>query len=657
MRIESIKIQNLRQLKDVMVRFVKCNDENDLHIILAENGVGKTNILNAITWCLYNKEMHLRDKENALEIVNSQVVADTRKYGGGKVDVSVELVINTGGSNTMTIKRLGTFNVTEDAIVPLADKLTISYLDEGGYRIVEDDEETMQLIHKYLPEQINSYVFFDGEQLEKFFSIDQLNNVRTGINELTQASYLKTAYQYLERYVKEFISPRITNAGDKEIQEQQKKVDDLDDQISISENTIKTYNEQITSCNNNIEELNNKIHGCENVREKAEELKISENRLNELNETHNQKMQELKRFTRDYFVLFSFLPSVKNFHDYIERQKNDGKLPPNIDTKFLDKIIEDRECLVCGKKHLTDEDLEAVRKLRKSISVASETSNELSNVLGAMTSFFEKIKDYESEKDKLVGEIKKICRNIEKEDENYKKLDAYIRSIPDNEEIGKALEKRDKYKKLYVQLIGNKAKEEENKKRNEKAKEEEDKKLRALTAKKKELAEFIRKRDFCESCIKTMKESMNEILDECRIAIQNETFRIFDNLIWKEDTFLKVEILENYSFRLLDKYGNQTLGSCSAAETALLALSFTLALQNVSKHDSLLFIDTPIGRVGEQNRTNFMNTLLEVAKSKQVILTFTPTEYDTNVQTILANHYNSFHTLLMNEGITTIKSK
>ena len=515
----------------------------------------------------------------------------------------------------------------------------------------------MQLIHKYLPEQINSYVFFDGEQLEKFFSIDQLNNVRTGINELTQASYLKTAYQYLERYIKEFISPRITNAGDKEIQEQQKKVDDLDDQISISETTIKTYNEQITSCNNNIEELNNKIHGCENVREKAEELKISENRLNELNETHNQKIQELKRFTRDYFVLFSFLPSVKNFHDYIERQKNDGKLPPNIDTKFLDKIIEDRECLVCGKKHLTDEDLEAVRKLRKSISVASETSNELSNVLGAMTSFFEKIKDYESEKDKLVGEIKKICRNIEKEDENYKKLDAYIRSIPDNEEIGKALEQRDKYKELYVQLIGNKAKEEENKKRNEKAKEEEDKKLRALTAKKKELAEFIRKRDFCESCIKTMKESMNEILDECRIAIQNETFRIFDNLIWKEDTFLKVEILENYSFRLLDKYGNQTLGSCSAAETALLALSFTLALQNVSKHDSLLFIDTPIGRVGEQNRTNFMNTLLEVAKSKQVILTFTPTEYDTNVQTILANHYNSFHTLLMNEGITTIKSK
>lgn len=657
MRIESIKIQNLRQLKDVMVRFVKCNDENDLHVILAENGVGKTNILNAITWCLYNKEMHLRDEENALSIVNSQVTNETRKYGGGNVEVSVELVITTEGSSKMTFKRVGLFNITSDAVIPLNDKLTISYLENGGYRIVENEEDTTQLIHKYLPEEINSYIFFDGEQLEKFFSVDQLSNVRTGINELTQASYLKSAYQYLEKYIKEFISPRITSGGDKEIKEQQKKVDELESQITLSEDTITTMKGQITDCENKIEELSNKIHGCENVREKAEALKISEVRLNDLNESLIKKNQELMKFTREYFTLLSLYPSVKHFNDYIERQKNDGKLPPKIDTGFLDRILEEKECLVCGKKHLTDEDLEAVRKLRKTISVASETSNELSNALGAMTSYFIKIDDYVNAKTKLLKEINKIRKDIESEDENYHKLDAYLRSIPDNEDVAKALEQRDTYKALYKTLIGNLAKEEEKKKQNEKAKEDEDKKLRALTAKKTELAEYIRKRDFCESCIKTMKESMQEILDECRVSIQDETFRIFDSLIWKEDAFSKVEILENYSFRLLDRYGNQTLGSCSAAETALLALSFTLALQDVSKHDSLLFIDTPIGRVGKQNRTNFMNTLLEIAKDKQVILTFTPTEYDTNVQTILANHYNSFHSLSMDEGVTTIQSK
>ena len=246
--------------------------------------------------------------------------------------------------------------------------------------------------------------------------------------------------------------------------------------------------------------------------------------------------------------------------------------------------------MVCGKKHLTEEDLQAVRQLRKTISVASETSNELSNALGAMTSYFLKIDDYTKTRNKLVNEIKNLDRDIEKEEDNYRKLDSYLRSIPDNEDVAKALEQRDNYKKQHIDLISKRAKEEERLKNNTKVRDEEDKKLRALTAKKTELTDFIRKRDFCESCIKTMKESMREILDECRVSIQNETFRIFDNLIWKKDAFSKVEILENYSFRLLDKYGNQTLGSCSAAETALLALSFTLALQLVSKHDSLLLL-------------------------------------------------------------------
>lgn len=129
----------------------------------------------------------------------------------------------------------------------------------------------------------------------------------------------------------------------------------------------------------------------------------------------------------------------------------------------------------------------------------------------------------------------------------------------------------------------------------------------------------------------------------------------FSKLLWKKDAFSKVEILEDYTFRLLDVYGSQTLGSCSAAERALLALSFTLALQKVSMHDSLLFIDTPIGRVDPDNRLNFVNTLCEIAKSKQVILTFTPAEYDDNVAAALQNQFASFSKLTMEEGITVIK--
>ena len=60
-------------------------------------------------------------------------------------------------------------------------------------------------------------------------------------------------------------------------------------------------------------------------------------------------------------------------------------------------------------------------------------------------------------------------------------------------------------------------------------------------------------------------------------------------------------------------------------------------------HDSLLFIDTPIGRVDPDNRQNFVNTLCEIAKEKPVILTFTPAEYDDKVAAAMLGQYASFN--------------
>ena len=184
---------------------------------------------------------------------------------------------------------------------------------------------------------------------------------------------------------------------------------------------------------------------------------------------------------------------------------------------------------------------------------------------------------------------------------------------------------------------------------------EQDKKLQALIEKNKQLEKINAQAEYCKKCRSILKETRLELLSESRNEMEQETLSAFTKLLWKKDAFSKVEILEDYTFRLLDNYGSQTLGSCSAAERALLALSFTLALQKVSMHDSLLFIDTPIGRVDEDNRLNFVNTLCEIAKSKQVILTFTPTEYDDKVAGALQNQFASFSKLQIEDGITVIR--
>ena len=93
MRIKSIQIENYRQYKNLFYTFDKpFTNEHDLHVIVAQNGVGKSNFLNAITWCLYDEESHLQDKYKALPIVNLDTINSTEDKE--LITVKVEITID-----------------------------------------------------------------------------------------------------------------------------------------------------------------------------------------------------------------------------------------------------------------------------------------------------------------------------------------------------------------------------------------------------------------------------------------------------------------------------------------------------------------------------------------------------------------------------------
>lgn len=133
---------------------------------------------------------------------------------------------------------------------------------------------------------------------------------------------------------------------------------------------------------------------------------------------------------------------------------------------------------------------------------------------------------------------------------------------------------------------------------------------------------------------KIVKEIEQEMMSEVRENIRIETMTIFKSLIWKRNTYDHIELDDSYKIDLIHVDGYKCVGSCSAAERALLALSYTLALQNVSGFNSMLFIDTPVSRVSDINRCNFANVLRDVSKNKQVIMTFAPSEYSEEIRNV-----------------------
>ena len=192
-------------------------------------------------------------------------------------------------------------------------------------------------------------------------------------------------------------------------------------------------------------------------------------------------------------------------------------------------------------------------------------------------------------------------------------------------------------------------------------------KRRELEAAKKEYEDAVSKNDACEELkqyldfvtsakiiISTIKD---EIVNDVKYRMERLTMEIFEELIWKKETYGRIELDDNFRLRLFHKStGLPCLDSCSAAEKELLALAFTIALHTVSEYDNLLFIDTPVGRVSDDNRENFAKVLLDISDRKQIILAFTPSEYSDEIRSVFnPSSVSSFNYLGTDEATTTIK--
>lgn len=652
MRIESVKLVNYRQFQDAEVVFPEPINK-DIHVILAGNGMGKTNILNAITWCLYEKESHLGDQNNAKEILNSQTIADCRESCTTLASVKVEVrIISDEEGKKINFVRQKDYNVTSLGVIQVKGKFVVYDTPKSGdTKILDTEEDTQIYVTKYLPELINEYIFFDGEQLERYFS--NMSNIEKGINDLTQASLLDKAIKSYSDYVKNQLSAKFKDSSDSEVSKIQEEKENLEKTIEGQKLALTLTEQQIKDAELHIAELNNTIRGHENYGEKSEELTAIENRINQLTEEKKNKKKDLMLYLQQVYVLLSLYPKMKKYADFIENEEKAGNLPPKIDKDILKASADAKVCEVCGS-HLDSAALSKIYELIDKFEHSTSTATELTKTLGALQGYFSQVKDYPKQRDLYLNAYKEVEDNIKELEKEGGKIRKYLSDVPDGDSIKNAINQIEELKKVKDELLEKKGAEKATLDSQLNGLEEVSKRLDRVTSQNEKYKRVRTQIKYCDDCIRILTETREEILEECRKKMEENTFSVFQRLLWKKDLFECVKIDKDYSFKLIDKFGEQSLGSCSAAERALLALSFTLALQDTSKHDSLLFIDTPVGRVDSENRINFMNVLLDVAGQKQVILTFTPSEYDANIQAILKDQCRSISTLKTNNNITYI---
>jgi DNA sulfur modification protein DndD len=314
--------------------------------------------------------------------------------------------------------------------------------------------------------------------------------------------------------------------------------------------------------------------------------------------------------------------------ELIRGQQVKGELPPKVRQPFFQDLLEQELC-VCGR-HL-QEGSEFRAHVVERMNAVTTSDEEVQTWIDGRY----KLERIIEEMPDLVGRQRELGRQIRQLEEQIRKGERQLKEIAekygDVKEVELLDEQRHEYERALIesnQKIGRGQVEIERLEKEVAALKTQLE--RALKADKRR-QDLLAKVKLSKKAYNVLREIRQELVSEVREQIERKTQAYFLNLIWKKETYQRIQINKKYQVSVMNVRGMSSLGTLSAGEQQVLALSFMAALGTVSGFNAPVVIDTPIGRISGEPRNNIAESLPNYLSDAQLILLMTDTEYTTEV--------------------------
>jgi DNA sulfur modification protein DndD len=643
MWIEYIRLKNFRQYIDEKIGFLSEDKDKNFIVFVAPNGAGKTNLVNAITWCLYGKELHqLKEKYSGLPLVNTTVLRNMEP--GATTNVEVELMMTDKDIGKILIRRTQAFKKLEGGsdrdgtVMPFGDPSLIMLRLNPGEKDWVPVQDPPFMINRLIPESIEEYFFFDCERLDKYFQ-EAADEIRDAVFKVSQLKLLENAIEHLDKKKDSLFREMIGVRKMKEVEDVESRIKDLIDQIDTFKRTrdheatvLANLEAQRREAEQEERKYSKYLESSGNV--DVAELEKRRNLISMELEADRKRLGELER--ERLTMLVKIMPKIvgkKAMDKTIEligKKIDAGEIPPDFSEKFIEKILKTGYC-ICGTDiSNSDEAKKRLLALIKEHDKLSNLSRELQDLHRDLEVMSREIDFFEERRTHYDNQIREIEERIEKNTLEVNKISEMLTesSVEQIREWNKRLENWRKIKDNIIENIGKKKAQIEHIQAQISKLEKMRDDAVALHEKYEEVSRYVK---FCEECLRIAKKVKDEIMRDVKNEIERKTKEQFLELIWKEKTYTDVKIDDNYDISVIHESGMEGIGTLSAGERQVLALSFMAALNSVSGFDAPIIIDTPLGRISKEPKINIAKNLPNYLKGKQVTLLMTEEEYTPEV--------------------------
>jgi DNA sulfur modification protein DndD len=649
-QIIEIELNDYRQYEGTEKIDLRVTDDENINVIQGQIGSGKSNLLNAITLCFYDKETHLDSTEDQgldpLVNLNRLSELDTDETATGHIEIR----LGRDEAKYIFKREFTTAKIDEDEHESETGDLQLHQRFGQDWQPVDQPNTRLKEI---LPTRVHEYFFFDGEKLDDFFDEGYTDRIQEAILDVSHIELLNRAISHLDNVQSDFEKESAefegeTKRREEEFRDAKSKLEDLREEKSQLESEIEEAREAKKNIDSQLEDSRD-----EKVREKQSRRQYLTTHIDDLEDNLGKARAEAGQALTEAGILVYNEDALRFAQEKFDQMENEGELPPKIQRWFINELLEKDEC-ICGEDlSESPEKRERLQELRERVPRVPggtiEGKIEIPNILESSEERIEHLK----KKKKEVEEIREEIRDAENE---LEEISAFLESkdIPDDIDVNKLESQRKELEKRINQMQDEKGQLKSRIERQEQKVDEKREKWEEEMNKKERRKVLLKKIDFVKEAKEQLIEIKSEILNQVREQTRENLEEYFNSLIWKQEHY-DIDLTNEYEVNITNPSGEKGLGSLSSGERQVLALSFMSSLSQISGFSAPIVIDTPLGRISSEPKKRIAKNIPDYLEGKQVTFLMTDEEYTEEVSMFFGDSVAHEYHLDYQDEVTEVK--
>jgi DNA sulfur modification protein DndD len=419
-----------------------------INLIIAENGGGKTELLFAFSWALYNFDFStLQNKEDTPYSLNSEIYRELKNSSNDCSDECWVKVVFSNKGETYTLKKKECFEKLRGYSSPKSRteiELVVKLKSGATKPPLKDQNFIERLLNEVIPLKVLNGIIFDGERMQKLTSTNErsVEGVKGVIFDVTnqeRLEYFLDIIKSVESNLNGRMSKIKRTADSRTIETISNKIENLENKITKNTDDLETVNSELIVCDSNLEDIRARLLKYTEIDAIEKKLIQNEKDLSKANKNLEKAVDDFgAEFNNSCFTLI-FDEILNDAREMIES----FNVPKGLNVQAVESILEKGEC-ICGER-LSNEKSAILKSLLNLLPP--------DNLNSALLEIIDGLKSNQEKSLKKISEYRSNIKQLDSQVEQYTKDANHYRSQILNSDIGDSKE----LEEMRINLLSQKA--------------------------------------------------------------------------------------------------------------------------------------------------------------------------------------------------------